>query len=306
MDKNDCSSGLANFLFPREGDQWLSILRIGLATQLISFCFSLRDDWNYLLAGSGGGLISRELAEGMLSAESSLVPRLGWLVKAAKSVGLAEDVALSGAWFLLLAAGILLLTGLFMKPAAISAWFLHLAAVKSGGLLSYGVDNFLTIGLFYLMLAPWPDRLSLDARFRGVRPKYSHLSGFFRRALQLHLCIIYFFGGLTKLLGSGWWDGSNLWRALTRPPFNLIDAGTLVNWSSVFPAAGLLVCLLEISYPLLIWPRRIRVPFLCCICVMHLVIGLTMGLYLFALVAIILNLAAFAPDRRITPDAVFA
>jgi len=25
-----------------------------------------------------------------------------------------------------------------------------------------------------------------------------------------------------KFLGKGWWDGSNLWRSLIRPPFNLV------------------------------------------------------------------------------------
>ena len=80
-----------------------------------------------------------------------------------------------------------------------------------------GMDNFMTIGLFYLMLLPLPDRFSLDWRLRALRPKNPRLLGFWRRVLQLHLCLIYFFSGLTKCLGSGWWDGSNVWRALIRP-----------------------------------------------------------------------------------------
>lgn len=294
MERKSCAR-LTIFLFPRAGDLWLSVLRIGLGTQIIFFCLSLRHDWNQLLAGTGGGLISRQLAERMLSSETDFVPRLGWLVAATKSMGLHEDAALSLAWILLLAAGVLLLVGLWARLAAISAWVLHLAAVKSSGFFSYGVDNFLTIGLFFLMLSPLPGRLSLDACLRGARPRDPRLIGFFRRALQLHLCIIYFFGGLTKCLGSGWWDGSNLWRALTRPHFNMIGTETLVGWSAFFPAAGILICLLEICYPLLIWPRQTRLLSLCFICLMHFMIGLTMGMYLFAVIAIILNVAAFAP-----------
>jgi HTTM domain len=157
------------------------------------------------------------------------------------------------------------------------------------------MDNFMTIGLFYLMLSPLPDQFSLDWRLRNLRPKHSQLVGFWRRVLQLHLCIIYFFSGLTKCLGSGWWDGSNVWRALIRPPFNVIDAEILVRWKYLFPLAGVLICLLEFGYPFFIWSSRTRKIWLFGVCGMHIVIGVTMGLYLFSLVMIVLNVAAFGP-----------
>jgi hypothetical protein len=68
--------------------------------------------------------------------------------------------------------------------------------------------------------------------------------------LQVHLCLICFISGLAKFLGNGWWDSSNLWRSLIRPPFNLVP-----------PDRG-------------------------CILLMHAAIGLMMGLFLFALVMI--------------------
>ncbi|MEP6937235.1 MAG: hypothetical protein ABI871_04115, partial [Chthoniobacterales bacterium] len=54
--------------------------------------------------------------------------------------------------------------------------------------------------------------------------------------------------------------------------------------------------LLETGYPLFIWLRKTRTFWLVAIVAMHLAIGLTMGLYLFALVMITLNLAAFGPN----------
>ena len=125
--------------------------------------------------------------------------------------------------------------------------------MKSGNLSAYGVDNLVTIGLFYLMLSPLPDRLALEWRWRRHRPQDRHLLHFFRRVLQLHLCLIYFFGGLTKALGVGWWNGTNLWRALTRPPFDIISADVLVRFKHVFPILGIAVFLLILSgYPLLL------------------------------------------------------
>jgi hypothetical protein len=283
------------FLFPPETDRWLGLLRIGLGLQVLFYALSLRSDWNYLFAEPGGGLIGRALPEALLSTESPLIPRLGWLVMLIARTGFSESTALSIVWWVLLFAGCCLLIGFLSRASAILAWFVHLCAAESGGFVSYGVDNFMTIGLFYLMLSPLPDRYSLDQRWRKLPPKNPHLLGFFRRVLQVHLCLIYFFGGVAKCLGSGWWDGSNLWRALIRPPFNLIAPEILIRLKYLFPVAGIVICLLEISYPVFIWNRKTRGIWLVAICAMHVAIGLTMGMYLFAFIMIVLNIAAFGP-----------
>ena len=283
------------FLFPTETDLWLGLLRIGLGLQVLLYALSLRADWNYLFAGPGEGLIGRALPEALLSTESPLVPRLGWIVMLATRTGLSESTALSIVWWILLLAGGCLVIGIFSRTSSILAWFVHLCAAESGGFISYGVDNFMTIGLFYLMLSPLPDRYSLDQRWRELPSKSPHLLGFFRRVLQVHLCLIYFFGGVAKCLGSGWWDGSNLWRALIRPPFNVIAPEILIRLKYLFPVAGIVICVLEISYPVFIWNRKTRGIWLVAICAMHVAIGLTMGMCLFAFIMIVLNIAAFGP-----------
>src|SRR5216110_3195705 len=157
---------LLGFLFPDGTDQWLAILRVGLGFQVTFYSFSLRSDWNYLLSGAGNGVVSRNLAEALLSVESHFVPRLGWLVTLAAPIGLSEETVLSMAWVCLFAAGCALLIGFASRVAAIAAWLLHLCAAKSGGFVSYGIDNFMTIGLFYLMWSPFPDRYSFDWQLR--------------------------------------------------------------------------------------------------------------------------------------------
>jgi hypothetical protein len=286
---------ILQFLFPAGSDTWLAILRLGLGLQAILYALSLLNDWNYLFAATGSGLVSRNLGEAILSLESPFVPRLGWLIALGAHVGLGEETVLSAAWICLVAAGCGLLAGLFCRCSAILAWFLHLCAAKSGAFVSYGVDNFMTIGLFYLMLSPLPDRYSLDRRWRKFRPKDPQVLGFWRRVVQLHLCVIYFFSGLTKCLGSGWWDGINIWRALTRPPFNIIPPEILVSWKYFLPVLGISICLIEAGYPVFIWLKKTRLIWLICVLGMHIAIGLTMGMYLFALIMIILNAAAFGP-----------
>jgi len=68
-----------------------------------------------------------------------------------------------------------------------------------------------------------------------------------------------------------------------------------VRWKYLFPVAGVFICLLEIGYPFFIWSDKTRKIWLFGICAMHAGIGFMMGMYLFALIMIILNIAAFGP-----------
>jgi len=290
---------LVEFLFPAASDTWLAILRIGLGLQVLLYCLSLWPDWNGLFVESGNTFINRDVTEAIFTLDCSFLPRLSWFVQIGRAIGLEEEKVLSIILFVFLASGCCLVLGLVSRSAAIVAWLLHLAAVTSGGLMSYGVDNFMTIGLFYLMVSPLPDRYSLDSRLTPRPAKDPQQLGFFRRVLQLHLCFIYFFGGLDKMLGSGWWNGVSIWRALTRPPFNVIPTDILARWSFLLPAAGILICLLEIGYPIGIWPAKSRPFWLVAIVGMHLGIASAMGMYLFGLIMIVLNLAAFGSTLRL-------
>src|SRR5881398_4028923 len=287
------------FLFPSETDKWLGVLRIGLGLQVAVYALFLRSDWHYLFASTDRSLVSRKLGEAITSFDSPLIPKLGWLVALGGYAHIGEDSVLSIAWACLLCMGLLLLLGLFSRPAAITAWFLHLCAAESGGLFAYGADNFMTTGLFYVMLSPLPDQYSADQWIVKAKSEDPQLLGFWRRVLQVHLCFVYFFGGLAKCLGNGWWNGSNLWRSLIRPPFNLISPDILVRLKYLLPILGISICLIELGYVVFIWIRKTRLFWLVCILAMHAAIGLIMGMYLFGLVMIVLNLAAFGVGIRV-------
>jgi hypothetical protein len=289
------------WFFPATDNTWLTILRIGLGLQLTLYEFSMQHDWLRLLNHE-----SRRVSEAVLAAESSTVPRLGWLVTGGTAFGLSEKSALLLIWLLLLGASLCLIAGLFCRTAAVTGWLLHLMVVKSTSIFSYGVDSFTTIGLFYLALSPLPDPGSLDWQWRKLRPRYADLAGFFQRTLQLHMCFIYSFSGLTKILGSGWWNGDNLWRALTRPPFDMIDPAFIAKGKSFLPLAGIAICLLELGYAVFIWPKQTRTIWLLAVIGMHIGIGVFMGMPLFALIMILLNLAAFGSDLILPRRAALA
>jgi hypothetical protein len=297
-----CWQRFAGFLFSPASDTWLAVLRIGLGLAVVVYAIFLRNDWHYLFASNDKGLIGPEIGEAITSLDSPSIPKLGWLIALGRQFNVSEQTVLTVAWVCLLSAGWLLLLGLLCRPAAIAAWFIHLSAAESGGLLAYGADALMTTGLFYLMLSPLPDRYSFDHWVTKARPKNPHALGFWRRVLQVHLCFVYFIGGLAKCLGSGWWDGSNLWRALIRPPFNLVSPDILIRFKYALPVLGISICLLEVSYPVFIWLKRTRGVWLVCILAMHAAIGLLMGLYLFAIVMIVMNVAAFGVPSKVATN----
>jgi len=292
--------GNGRFLFPADNGRWLSFLRLGLGLQVLLYVLLLRQDWNLLFGGPANGLLGRDVGDAMTVVQSPFVPHLDWITSLLSKAGLNENAALAFIWWLLLVLGALMLLGLFCRPVAVATWFLQLACAKSAGLLSYGADNLTTIGLFYLMIAPFPDPWSIDRILLHRTIGDPRLLGFHRRVLQLHLCLIYFFGGVTKCLGSGWWNGSNIWRSLIIPPFNVLPLHWVATFGFLLPAAGIAICLLEVSYPFLIWWQPLRKPVLFAICAMHLGIAMMMGMVLFGAIMIILNLAAFWPYQEST------
>lgn len=283
------------FAFPRESDHWLALLRIGLGIELALYCLSTRSSWIDVFSSSRGALSPRRISEALISLQSRFIPRVSWCLRFGAKFGIEETTVLWIIWTVLLLSAILLIIGLFCRPAAVTAWFLHLACVKSSEVFAYGMDLFLTIGLFYLMFSPLPDSYAMENRIWESRSRDPRMLGFFRRVLQLHLSLVYFFSGLAKCLGSGWWNGMNVWAALTRPPFNVLDPYWIAKWHVLLAPAGIAICLIELGYPLFIWRRRTRVIWLGCVLGMHFAIGIFMSMYLFALIMIILNVAAFAP-----------
>ena len=289
------SKSIVEFLFPVRSSSSLVILRGGLGLSVIFFCLSFSLPWSVAFTNAGNIVIGRDLAEAIAAYGNPMVPRLGWLVSLGEWLGVSEKHVLWVSYVTLLLSGGCLVFGFLSRIAALIAWFLHLAAVTSAGLASYGVDQFMTIGLFYLAIAPLPKTSIFRRRLPNPVKEERQVFGFFQRVLQLHLCFIYFFGGLAKCVGPDWWNGGSLWRALTRPPFDQIVPQVLVGWSAFFPVVGVLVCLIEICYPIFIWPKKTRDAWLLLVTGMHCAIGLMMGMYLFGFVMIVLNISAFGP-----------
>src|SRR5262249_23129370 len=144
------------FLLAPQSSSWLTVLRIGLGLQVLFYAISLRSDWLEILGLGNQGLIRRDLAEAMLSADSPFIPRVGWIVDAGAHLGLTENAVLWLVWFILVVSASLVVAGLFCREASVLIWLLYVCTTKSGEGLRYGVGKFTIIRLFYFSLSSLP------------------------------------------------------------------------------------------------------------------------------------------------------
>lgn len=190
----------------------------------------------------------------------------------------------------------LVAAGILTRSVALLAWLLELIMMHTGAGTLYGMDYFTHIGLFYLVIMPSSDRLSLPVAL-GRRPRYQTVSaGVTRRMLQLQMALIYGSSGIEKSLGPQWWNGEAIWRSMTLPVFHVFDLTWLASVPWLPMMIGWSVLLTEGGYLVAMWFRRTRLPWFCAIVGMHLGIGLFMGMWVFAAVMITLNIGAFGAE----------
>lgn len=187
---------------------------------------------------------------------------------------------------------LLLIVGFFTKVAAFSLILLHGIIFTSLPQFSYGFDYFCSIALFYCLVFPSHRSGSLDRKLFKLTD--SRWTGFCLRILQIHLCLVYFFSGLGKLIGHSWRNGEALWKTVQLPYFKgAFNFDALAPYPWLWIVGGWSIALLELLYPLFIFHPRTRKCMLALILALHLGIALVLGLYLFSAMMIALNIAAF-------------
>ena len=279
----------AYFFFTPKTLYDLAFFRIAVGLVTIAYFIQMKKD---VLDNCGEfGIIRREIQE--LYIVHPYIPRLTWLCDIFKTLpNYDEEIVLNSLIGLAITASCCMILGLFTRLSAFITWFLFLCFYKSTFLSSYGFESFLCTSLFCCTVMPVGDYGSLENVFRKSQKK-SIYHGFSLRVLQLHLCLVYFFGGFFKAMGLDWWTGESIWRALSRQPFNMYDFTWMSEYHFVPITMGISVVILETFYPLFTNFAKSRPYWVALILLMHLGIGIFMGLYLFASTMIVLNITAF-------------
>ncbi len=227
-------------------------------------------------------------------------------------------------WVVVIHIGILVVLflftiGLWTRVTSVLAWMGAMCYVQRLPTTNFGQDTMLIILLIYLMIGNSGAALSVDRwlelrRRRREQGYHADLSlppswsaNFAIRLLQVHFCVIYLASGSSKLLGAAWWNGTAMWLTLANYNFAPMRVG-LYNqllyflsrhewlWQISMTSGVVFTLFTEISFSYLVWSKRCRPFMVSCSVLMHLGIGLIMGLSVFSLFMLVMVLSFVPPE----------
>ena len=206
---------------------------------------------------------------------------------------------------------LLLTLGLFSRTMAILGYLITVSYANRVTFALFGLDDINALLAMYLAIGPCGAAYSLDrlwTRWKAggpvpVQPRTdANLS---IRLIQFHMCVIYLFAALGKLMGVSWWAGSATWMSVANLEYQSMDMTWLAGWPILISLLTHLTVWWELTYCVLIWPRLTRPLMIAMAIPIHLGIALFMGMQTFGLVMLIGNLAFVSPwlvrrllDRR--------
>ncbi len=195
--------------------------------------------------------------------------------------------------------------GLFTRVTAWIAFAIVVSYTHRVPTALFGLDQINGMLTLYLAVAylavPGASRaFSLDRWLatRGqsepspVRPSWSANLGL--RLIQIHMCVIYTFAGLGKLLGVSWWDGSAMWRTVSNLEYQTIDMTWIAHHTWMSDVMTHVTAVWELTFWALVWRPFWRWPVLATAVVVHLGIGAAMGMMTFGLIMLV-GCASFLP-----------
>ncbi len=217
-----------------------------------------------------------------------------------------QPAALFAVHALALIASLCLAVGFLSRAAALTMFVLTISFANRNPGALYGFDQIVGFLTMYLSVNPGHGWLSIDAwraRRRSLRNSAPRLSPLgpqptvtiATRLIQLHLCLLYFVAGISKLKGATWWSGVAFWGAIGNQEYQTVDLTALVHWPVLINLATHATLAWEISYPFVVWNRWVR-PFVLAMAVaVHAGIGVCFGMLTFGMIMIAANVAFVTP-----------
>ncbi|MCA9179721.1 MAG: tetratricopeptide repeat protein [Planctomycetales bacterium] len=179
--------------------------------------------------------------------------------------------------------------GAFTRFTSVLSWVIAVSYAHRAMLANFGLDQIVTMLVLYLMLTPCGAYLSFDAWRRRRRSAdvptapASSLATVGTRLIQLHLCVMYFFAGISKLQGQTWWEGDAFWNAAANYEYQSLDLTFLAAAPWIVHLVTHLTILWEVSFAAAVWPAATRPVVLLLGVGMHIGIGLFLGMWTFGL-----------------------
>lgn len=195
------------------------------------------------------------------------------------------------------------MVGLFTRVTSVLACLLTISYCHRLEGALFGLDQVNAMLAMYLMIGPCGAVYSVDrwiakrkAGGQLPRPPATTSCSVATRLIQIHMCIIYLFGGISKMRGEMWWDGTAVWYAVSNLEYQSIDMTWLVRYPWLIALLSHITVFWETFYCFLVWPRATRPITLAVAVCVHGGIALFLGMITFGTAMIIGNMAFLPPS----------
>lgn len=200
--------------------------------------------------------------------------------------------------FLLFVVGQLffLVIGLLRKLPIISSVMIYFFTVNlflKGYLAFTGGEVLVNLTLFYLIFIQKPKKTE------GFFHDLQHvLSNTFYWIILIQICILYFFSSLYKLFDYHWYEGTAVMYVSRIDAYSSFLFETIFSENVVLSMSVTYITLAyQILFPVLVWFKKIKIPFLIIGTLFHLGIAFGMGLFTFGAIMIIVYIMFLEEDH---------
>jgi hypothetical protein len=200
---------------------------------------------------------------------------------------------------------VLFTLGLWTRLTSVLSLFTAISYAHRVPAALFGLDQINVMLTLYLSIGPSGQTLSLDRWLLTRRlggnapaPALSASANLAQRLIQFHMCVIYLFAGLSKLQGPSWWSGEAMWRAFANLEYQSLDMTWLAWHPWLVNMMTHVSVVWEISFCVLIWKPLLRPVMLAGAVVMHVGIGLCLGMWTFGLIMLV-GCGSFLPNESV-------
>ncbi|MFK8037647.1 MAG: hypothetical protein AB8B74_05105 [Crocinitomicaceae bacterium] len=186
------------------------------------------------------------------------------------------------AWFFVSMQLMGLVLGYFNKWSRFSSILVYFSTANlfiKGGLFFTGGEVLINILLFYMIFLSENKEKSAAQNVVNNTVYY---------AILIQICILYFFSTFFKLYDSNWVNGMALQYVSEIPFYSTGWFHSFTHFSSAFAKATTYsVLIYQGIFPIVVWIRPIKIPFLIYGVILHLGIAFGMGIFSFGIIMII-------------------
>lgn len=192
------------------------------------------------------------------------------------------------------------------KISAVAVYFFTVNLNMKGALMFTGGEVLLNLVLFYLIFIQQSDNKDKWKPKFWIRqdeaPVFNSLqnavNNSFYFIILIQICILYFFSTLYKLLDENWTSGNAIMYISKVSAYSSGGMRFLFSDNQVLASiATFSVLIYQGFFPLLVWFKKIKIPFLLFGIFMHLSIAFGMGIFTFGIVMCLVYLPFLDSDQ---------